>query len=128
GRLVPSFYSAMCGGHTEDNDAVWGGPADASIRGRPDFPVTEETKAFAEGIGEALLRRWLASDVPSYCATASSSRASRYRWKRSFAAAEVDALVAAYDVGKIKSLTVEGRGISGRAKTLVIEGGKGEAR
>ena len=33
-----------------------------------------------------------------------------------------------YGVGKVASLEVEGRGISGRAKTLVIRGSKGEAR
>ena len=37
-RLVDSVYSAVCGGFTEDNDAVWGGPPDPSLRGRPDFP------------------------------------------------------------------------------------------
>lgn len=128
GRLVPSFYSAMCGGHTEDNDAVWGGPADSSIRGRPDFPITEETKMFSEGIGEALLRRWLAADVPSYCAAASSSRSKNYRWTRSFSQAAVDEIAAAYGVGRVQSLEVEGRGISGRAKTLVLHGDKGQAR
>lgn len=128
GRLVPSYYSAMCGGHTEDNDAVWGGPPDPSIRGRPDFPPSEQTKAFTEGIGEALLRRWLASDVPSYCATASSSRAKNYRWTRTFTQAEVDVIAAAYEVGRVLSLEVDGRGISGRAKTLVLRGDEGEAR
>src|SRR5690606_28413544 len=81
-----------------------------------------------EGIGEALLRRWLATDVPSYCASASSSRSSKYRWKRSFTQREVDELAGVYGVGKVKSLEVEGRGISGRAKTLVVKGDAGEAR
>lgn len=128
GRLVPSFYSAMCGGHTEDNDAVWGGPADASIRGRPDFPINDATRQFADGIGEALLRRWLATEVPSYCATASISRAGKYRWTRTFTQREVDELARIYGVGRVTSLAVEGRGISGRAKTLVIKGDQAEAR
>src|SRR5205823_11611267 len=29
-RLVDSVYSAVCGGFTENNDAVWGGPPDPS--------------------------------------------------------------------------------------------------
>lgn len=128
GALVPSYYSAMCGGHTEDNDAVWGGPPDPSIRGRPDFPVSAETKAYADGIGEALLRRWLDSDVPAFCSTASSSRHEKFRWKRTFTQTEVDALTATYGVGRVESLEVEGRGISGRARSLVIRGAKGEAR
>lgn len=132
GTLVPSYYSAICGGHTEDNDAVWGGPADASIRGRPDFPITDdlagELSLFREGIGDALLRRWLDADVPSFCRTASFARPKKYRWERPFTQAEVDAIAEPYGVGRVTSLEVEGRGISGRAKSLVIRGTTGEAK
>jgi stage II sporulation protein D len=128
GPLVPSYYSAMCGGHTEDNDAVWGGPPDPSIRGRPDFPATPATARFAEGIGEALLRPWLDDDVPAYCRTASSSKKAKYRWTRSFTQAQVDELAKPFSVGTVRSLEVEGRGISGRVKTLVIRGSAGEHR
>ena len=33
GGLVDAVYSASCGGHTEDNEHVWGGAPDASLRG-----------------------------------------------------------------------------------------------
>lgn len=128
GPLVPSYYSAMCGGFSEDNDAVWGGVPDPSIRGRPDFPLTEQTRRFVDGIGEALIRSWLDADVPAYCRTSSTSRAEKFRWKRSFTQAEVDAIAQPYNVGRVEALEVEGRGISGRARTLVLRGGKGEAR
>ena len=36
GGLVDVRYSASCGGHTEDNDAIWGGDPDPSLRGRSD--------------------------------------------------------------------------------------------
>ena len=36
GGLVDVRYSASCGGHTEDNEAIWGGEADPSLRGRAD--------------------------------------------------------------------------------------------
>jgi len=128
GSLVPSYYSAMCGGFTEDNDAVWGGPPDRSIRGRPDFPADASTAPFADGIGEALVRRWLEAKVPAYCATATTSNPRKFRWKRVFTAAQTDALCASLGVGRVKSLEVEGRGVSGRARTLVVRGTKGEAR
>ena len=38
GGLVDIRYSASCGGHTEDNDAIWGGEPDPSLRGRVDDP------------------------------------------------------------------------------------------
>lgn len=128
GSLVPTYYSAVCGGHTEDNDAVWGGPPDPSIRGRPDFPVTEATMAFSDGIGEALLRRWLAADVPAYCRSSSKARRAKFRWERSFSQKEVDEIARPFKVGTVTALEVEGRGISGRARTLVIRGTRGEAK
>jgi len=36
GGLVDVRYSASCGGHGEDNDAIWGGEPDPSLRGRVD--------------------------------------------------------------------------------------------
>ena len=36
GGLVDIRYSASCGGHSEDNDAIWGGEPDPSLRGRRD--------------------------------------------------------------------------------------------
>ena len=38
GGIVDIRYSASCGGHTEDNDAIWGGEPDPSLRGRADDP------------------------------------------------------------------------------------------
>src|SRR5262249_15222790 len=38
GGMVDVRYSASCGGHGEDNDAIWGGEPDPSLRGRSDSP------------------------------------------------------------------------------------------
>ena len=129
-RLVDSVYSAVCGGYTEDNDAVWGGPADPSLRGRPDFDVKARGMArFANGIGEALLARFVKlAPVPSYCALSGLARPDKVRWRRAFPLQEVDELCAALGVGHVRSLTVEGRGISGRARALRIDGSLGTAR
>ena len=128
GALVPSYYSAICGGHTEDNDKVWGGPPNPSIRGHPDFPLTNKTQAFTDGIGEALLRKWLAADVPSYCRLSSMAVPKMYRWQRSFTQAQVDAFGEPYGLGRVQALEVEGRGISGRAMTLVLRGATAQTR
>ena len=34
---MDSVYSAVCGGHTENNDVVWGGVPNPSLRGQPDL-------------------------------------------------------------------------------------------
>jgi len=129
-RLVDSVYSAVCGGFTEDNDAVWGGPPNPSLRGRPDFDLRAPGMAqFADGIGEALVSRFVhLNPVPSYCALSGLARADKLRWRKSFTQAEVDEICAPLGVGSVRALTVEGRGVSGRARALRIEGEKATTR
>jgi SpoIID/LytB domain protein len=129
-RLVDSVYSAVCGGFTEDNDAVWGGPADPSLRGRPDFPKAAKAMApFANGIGAALVGRFVQMNpVQTYCAMSGLARPDKVRWKRSFTQAEVDQACASLGVGSVQALAVEGRGISGRARALRVHGEQSVAR
>jgi SpoIID/LytB domain protein len=129
-RLVDSVYSAVCGGFTEDNDAVWGGPADPSLRGRPDFPQAAKGMApFLHGIGAALVGRFVEMNpVPSYCALSGLARPDKVRWRRTFTQAEVDAACAGLGVGSVQALAVEGRGISGRARALRVHGDQSVAR
>ncbi len=129
-RLVDSVYSAVCGGYTEDNDAVWGGPADPSLRGRPDFdPSAQGMAAFRDGIREALVSRFVRlNPVPSYCAQSGFAKADKVRWRRTFSQAEVDEICAPLGVGAVRGLTVQGRGVSGRARSLRIAGSRTTAR
>ena len=129
-RLVDSVYSAVCGGYTEDNDAVWGGPADPSLRGRPDFdPGAHGMAAFRDGIGEALVSRFVhLNPVPSYCAQSGFAKADKVRWRRTFGQREVDEICAPLGVGTVQALAVEGRGVSGRARALRVAGSRATAR
>lgn len=129
-RLVDSVYSAVCGGFTENNDAVWGGPPDPSLRGRPDFdPGMPQMQPFLRGIGEALVSRFVhLAPVPTYCAASGFARPDKVRWRRVFSAVEVDEICAPLGVGPVRALAVEGRGISGRARALRIQGSKATAR
>ncbi|HET7788897.1 MAG TPA: SpoIID/LytB domain-containing protein [Myxococcales bacterium] len=129
-RLVDSVYSAVCGGFTEDNDAVWGGPPDPSLRGRPDFdPRAPGMAQFKDGIGAALVSRFVRlNPVPSYCAQSGFARPDKVRWRRAFTQAEVDEICAPLSVGQVKALAVEGRGVSGRARALHVTGSRASAR
>ncbi len=120
GKLVDSVYSAICGGHTEHNENVWGGVANASLRGRPDFiePTGKEPLPSA-------LSRFIGAPLPAACRLSSMPKPSRYRWERRFTAAEVDALVAELGVGRVMALAVPERGVSGRARSLLISGESG---
>jgi len=129
-KLVDSVYSAVCGGFTENNEAVWGGPPDPSLRGRPDFDTrSRPMRIFLDGIGEALVGRFVRlNPVPSYCALSGFARPDKVRWRRVFTEREVDEICAPLGTGPVRKLAVEGRGVSGRARGLRIEGAKDVAR
>jgi SpoIID/LytB domain protein len=121
GRLVDSVYSAVCGGHTENNENVWGGPPDPSLRGQPDL---------IEGKGEAgpspeNLAAFLSTPEPSACRLSTFSQPSRYRWERHFQSADLDTRTSALGVGHVQAITVTERGVSGRAKALTLSGEEG---
>jgi stage II sporulation protein D len=123
--LVDAVYSAMCGGHGEDNDAVWPTLPNASLRGRPDLPA-DAAKGWAGGLrDEARLRAFLSAAPPAWCARASGAPRDRYRWERRFAPGQLDAWAAALAVGHVRSLEVTSRGASGRARALVVTGDAG---
>ena len=125
--LVDAVYSAMCGGHGEDNDAVWQTLPNASLRGGPDLPAAE-AKAWAAGLrDEAKLRDFLSAAPAAWCARASGVRPDRYRWQRRFGPAALDSFVAGLAVGHVRSLEVTRRGVSGRARVLVVAGDAGRA-
>ncbi len=124
GSLVDSVYSSTCGGHTENNEAVWGTPPNASLRGVPDWlghpaPLVP----FEEKVTD--VATFLASDVPGMCRESSFARADKYRWERVFTAAEMDAVGARLGIGQVRALEVTGRGVSGRATGLAFTGSAG---
>ncbi len=121
GRLVDSVYSAVCGGHTEDNEAVWGGVPDPSLRGRPDLLEAVPDLPSPRTDTAAFLR----AELPAACRKSRFGQAGRYRWERRFSAAELDALLAPLGLGPIRALRVVERGVSGRALLLAISGDRG---
>jgi len=124
-ELVDSVYSAVCGGHTEDNDAVWAHPPSPALRGRPDMPAREASRwqgGLARRLGE-----WLGARPPAYCQLSSFARPGLFRWEKVIPAAEVERLVAAVKpLGPILSIQVLQRGASGRALVVRVVGAEGD--
>lgn len=124
GSLVDSVYSSTCGGHTENNEAVWGTPPDPSLRGVPDWlGHAAPLEPFEERVTD--VATFLASDVPGMCRESSFARSDKYRWERRFSAAEMDAVGARLGVGAVRAIEVTGRGVSGRATGLSFTGAAG---
>jgi SpoIID/LytB domain protein len=125
--LVDAVYSAMCGGHGEDNDAVWPTLPDPSLRGRPDLPPAE-ARAWAGGLGdEARLRAFLTAAPQAWCARGQGGRRDRYRWERRLDGPDLARVADALGLGAVRALLVTSRGASGRARSLTVEGAGGRA-
>jgi len=128
--VVDAVYSAMCGGHGEDNDKVWGTAPNPSLRGHPDLPASERGRWDRALSDEGRLRAFLAPGQPeaeqAFCRRPVGRR-DRFRWEQRYSADDMDRAVAALGVGHVTSLTVTSRGVSGRARVLRVEGARGTA-
>jgi SpoIID/LytB domain protein len=121
GRLVDSVYSAMCGGHTENNDVVWNDPPDPSLRGRPDLLEPSASAPTPTNLQEFLE----ATDLPAACRLSSFAQVSKFRWQKRFTPAQVNAFTEKLGVGPVQAMTLGERGVSGRARVLLISGERG---
>jgi SpoIID/LytB domain protein len=127
GVLVDAVYSAMCGGHGEHNDQVWGNAPSASLRGRPDLPE-DAAGRWSGGLAAAgRLEAFLADAGEAFCRRPAAAPAGRFRWERRLGPAELDAAAAALGVGHVTKLEVLARGVSGRARLLRVVGDRGRA-
>lgn len=125
--LVDGVYSAMCGGHGEDADRVWGGPPSPSLRGRPDLPPAEAAR-WAGGLArEPRLRAFLSAASGAYCRRPGKAARDRFRWERHLTQAALDRLAAPLGVGRVRALEIPSRGASGRALVLRVTGDAGRA-
>jgi SpoIID/LytB domain protein len=123
--LVDAVYAAMCGGHGEDNDAVWPTLPNPSLRGRPDLPGGGGKAWSGELRQESKLRAFLARAPLGWCARATGAPKDRYRWTRRFTPDDLDGWAVALDIGHFRELEVTARGVSGRARVIVLHGDAG---
>ncbi|HEY1555285.1 MAG TPA: SpoIID/LytB domain-containing protein [Kofleriaceae bacterium] len=122
GGLVDVRYSASCGGHTEDNDAIWGGDPDPSLRGRTDSPKAEMTHV-TDGNLDAFLDE---SPHDAWCGRAEKGKA-KFRWTETLPVDELSARIAVEypEIGRVTGLAAKQRGTSGRIAVLTITGERG---
>jgi stage II sporulation protein D len=124
--LVDGVYSALCGGHGEDNDAVWPVTPSASLRGQPDLASGDQAWA-GKLRDEGALRRFLVAPVDAWCKRPAAARKDRFRWERRFTPVDLELLAEPLGVGEVRGLSVIARGVSGRATLLRVEGTTGAA-
>jgi SpoIID/LytB domain protein len=120
GGLADARYSASCGGHGEDNDAIWGGDPDPSLRGKPDSTDGEGMTKIDDDDIDAFLAE---DPAKSWCGRAKGAK-NKFRWTERVEAAALDKLVAAEypKLGAVRALEPVTRGRSGRIEKLRIRG------
>jgi stage II sporulation protein D len=121
GGLIDVRYSASCGGHSEDKEAIWGGQPDPSLRGKPDVASGGVSRITDENLGE-----FLEGGGEAWCSKGKQAK-SKFRWTERVSESELTARVATKypEVGRVKQLTAKQRGVSGRIGVLAIKGDKG---
>lgn len=123
--LVPSVYSASCGGHTADNEVVWDQREDVSLRGRLDGPAGDPLlQSFQKGVTAENLDSWLDGFPPTYCAKSSFTRPHRFRWAKTLEGPGVAAVAEVLGLSEIRELQILGRGGGGRVTGLRVVGPK----
>jgi stage II sporulation protein D len=128
GGLVDIRYSASCGGHGEDNDAIWGGEPDPSLRGRVDSAKADAGNGGMSRITDDNIDAFLDGGGDAWCNHGKQGKA-KFRWTETVSEAELSARVAAEfpEVGRVKQLIAKQRGGSGRIGVLTIRGDKASA-
>jgi len=76
---------------------------------------------------DAALRTFLDDPPPAFCARASLGKKDKFRWTRRFTRDELNEKTRDLAVGDVFEIAVEGRGKSGRVRTLRVTGNKSTA-
>ena len=124
--LINTYYSAMSGGFTEDNDTQWAGSSDKALRGVYDGPVPDPPNTFVNGINEGNIKEWIFSPPQALYARWAGVNRKFFRWERRFDAGRFNSLVAKQmgNIGVVKQVKVLSRGVSGRVKAFQITGSR----
>lgn len=129
-RLVDTVYSSTCGGHTENNDVVWGNKPDPALRGQPDFDTTRapELGRFAADGAAPHMHDWVATTPPTFCSLASQTKMNKFRWEKTLLAQELQALLTPRfaHLGRLRDVEAHERGRGGRVMTLRLVGERGQ--
>lgn len=116
--IVPTVFSANCGGWTANNDTVWSAPVNNALRAISDTP-----KPVAHSLQTTTaLRAWLNKSSTAFC----RSDPKGFRWTRNFSETELRAMMEKRGtIGRFQKIELGERGESGRLKWIRIHGSSG---
>jgi len=113
--IVPTVFSANCGGWTENNENVWDGAPSAALRGRSD-----RVGHRGQEVNQAVAS-WISSNPAANC----SHDTQYYRWTRSLPLGDLSKrLDSQYGIGSLQRVEEIERGVSGRLKAIRLVGSR----
>lgn len=125
-RIVDARYSSSSGGHTENNENVWGDEPKPYLRGRSD--AKRLPAAFRDGINESNIEAWLGSNHGAWSNTERYGGKNTWRWDK---AVDIETVQSWFDrhyaIGRVKDFQILARGVSGRVTRMKFIGSSGEA-
>ncbi|MCX7698255.1 MAG: SpoIID/LytB domain-containing protein [Candidatus Goldbacteria bacterium] len=123
-KILQTFYSLSCGGHTTDIYDAWGYKLCSSLKGVLDGRNTLNTK-WSFPLSPFYLEEWIRLSPDVYCKVEGNYE-SFFRWIRYMDSDALSFYVKKkYDLGKIKNIKPIKRAKSGAIVKLYIEGEKG---
>jgi peptidoglycan hydrolase-like amidase len=136
GELVDAFYSAVCGGHTEDAELTWLTPMRHPALGVP--CSCSDSLDYPDLTTEAGVRRWIHSS-PSVCCNPNNHNLplpadygkKHFRWEISYTRSELEDIIrdkTGADVGTLYDILPISRGKSGRLVEIEILGSRRNLR
>ena len=115
GALVPTVFSATCGGWTANNDTAWSAPANAALRAVPDLKSNKRKVLNSD----TAVREWLRSSEKAWC----TGDTGHYRWTKAFSETEIRGMIEKkVAVGKLERIELGERGDGGRLKSIRVHG------
>ena len=133
GEIADAVYSGVCGGHTENNDAIWDGAPQPHLRGIYDGPGKPD---LLRGLlqRDDVVAKWVQAKPPVYCNTVSTpvSAALQYtrkyfRWQVKTSRADLEKSIrtaTGRQFGQLLDIVPVQRGVSGRIRRLRIVGSR----
>ena len=134
-KVCEAFYSAVCGGHSENSSNVWGGPSIPYLQARPDAPPEVAVEFPGPLETEAAVREWVSSTPGVFCnhlseeaPTALHYTRRHFRWNFTYSRHELEQILTQKtekDIGTLLDIIPLTRGPSGRLIKIRIVGDAG---
>jgi len=130
-QICDTRYAAVCGGHSENNEDVWGNTPQPYLRGRLDAKSVSPG-SIVNLSDESNVRRWIESSPDVFCNTiqlpvpeALNYTKKYFRWTERYSRPELSQIIAqktGQNIGLLNEIVPLERGVSGRLKKVELRG------